>query len=138
MENDLAHAQRLEDNMTRRSEFVNPESEVAAPSEGRTDAPKRARQDEVGPPQESASTRGASSSAVRNDVDMRSISAGNRPSEPGGDDMVCGFDVGDELKDFSSVAYVNDCDGDFPDEAETCVKNWTKTNLLSMVEHQQR
>ena len=49
MEDDAAHAKRLEDNLTRLMEFGNPE--VAASSEGRTDATKRARQDEVGPPQ---------------------------------------------------------------------------------------
>ena len=76
MENDLAHAKRLEDNLLRRAEFANPETTVAVPREGRTDATKRARQGEMGPPQESANTGGASSSSARADVDMRSISAG--------------------------------------------------------------
>ena len=67
MENDPAHAKLLEDNLTRRTEFANPELEVASPSEGRTDATKRARQDEAGPPQESANTEGASSSSAGDD-----------------------------------------------------------------------
>ena len=40
IENDPAHAKRLEDNLTRRTEFVSPKPEVAAPSEGRTNAPR--------------------------------------------------------------------------------------------------
>ena len=85
MENGLAHAKRLEDNLIRRNEFANPEPEAAAPNEGRTDATKRAR------PEESAKTGGTSSCTTGADVDMRSISAGKRPLEPGGgDDMVCG------------------------------------------------
>ena len=70
MENDLAHAKRLEDNLTRRAEFANPELE------GGTDATKRALQDEIGPPQESANTGGASSSLAGAGVDMRLMSAG--------------------------------------------------------------
>ena len=62
MENDPAHAKRLEDNLTRRLEFANPEPEVQS-NEGRTDAMKRARQGEVGPPQESANTGGDSRSS---------------------------------------------------------------------------
>ena len=42
-----------EENLIRRTEFVNPRPEVAAPDEGRTNAPNGARQGEVGPPQES-------------------------------------------------------------------------------------
>ena len=100
MENDPAHAKRFEDNLTRRTEFANPEREVAGSSEGG----QRARQDEIGPPQD------ASSSSAGADVDMR-------PLEPGGDDdMVCGFDVCDELNEYSSDAYVNDCEGDHTDE----------------------
>ena len=117
MENDPAHAKRLEDNLTWRTEFANPEPEVAAFSEGRTDATKRARQNKVEPPQESAKTGGASSSSAGDDVDTRSMSAGKRPLEPGGDDdMVCGLDVMDELREHSSDAYVNDCEGDYTDE----------------------
>ena len=56
MENDPAHAKRLEDNLLRRAEFANPETTVAVPSEGRTDATKRARQGELDPPQGSANT----------------------------------------------------------------------------------
>ena len=59
METDLAHAKRLEDNVNWRNEFANPETTVAVPSEGRTDATKRARQDELETPQESATTGGA-------------------------------------------------------------------------------
>ena len=116
VENDPAQAKRLEDNLTRRTEFANPEPEVLVPSEGRTDATKRARQDEIGPPQESANTRGASSSSAGADVEMRLISAGKRPLEPGGDDMVCGLDVCDGLNEYSSDAHVNDCEGDYADE----------------------
>ena len=113
MENDPAHAKRLEDNLTRQTEFANPEPEVATPSEGRTDATKRARQDEIGPQQEFPDTGGASSCSTGADVDMRSMSAGKRPLEAGGDvDMVCGLDVCDELNEYSSDAYVNDCEGD--------------------------
>ena len=36
MENDPAHAKRLEDNLIRRADFANPETELAAQSEGRT------------------------------------------------------------------------------------------------------
>ena len=57
MENDPAHAKRLEDHLIRRNEFANPEPEAAAPNEGRTHATKRARQDQFVPPQESANTR---------------------------------------------------------------------------------
>ena len=100
MENDLAHAKSVEDNLTRRKELANPEPEVAASSEDRTSATKRARQDEIGPPQESANICGASSSSAGADVDMRSISAGKRPLEPGGGDaMMCGFNVCDELNE---------------------------------------
>ena len=50
-------------------------------------------------------------------LDMRSISAGKRPLEPGGDDdMVCGWDVCDELNEYSSDAFVNDCKVDLTDE----------------------
>ena len=58
MENDLAHAECLEDNLTRRNEFANPEPDAAAPNEGRIDATKRARRDEIEPLQESANTGG--------------------------------------------------------------------------------
>ena len=103
MENDPAHAKRLDDNLLRRAEFANPETTVAVPSDGKTDATKRARQGELDPPQESANTGGASSSSAGADVDMRVISAGKRPLEPGGDDdMVCGLDVCDELQEYSS------------------------------------
>ena len=51
-----AHAKRLEDNLNRRNEFATPETTVAVPDEGRTDATKRARQDELEMPQESANT----------------------------------------------------------------------------------
>ena len=44
MENDPAHAKRLEDNPNRRNEFANLETTVAVPNEGRTDATKRARE----------------------------------------------------------------------------------------------
>ena len=43
MENDPVHAKRLEDNLNKRNESANPETTVAVPSEGRTDATKRAR-----------------------------------------------------------------------------------------------
>ena len=81
---------------------------MAAPGEGRTDATKRARQDAVGPPQESANTGRASSSSAGSDVEMRSISAGKRPLEPDGgdDDMVCGLDVCEELDECPSDVYV--------------------------------
>ena len=50
-------------------------------------------------------------------MDVRSISAGRRPLEPGGDDdMVCGLDVCDELDEYSSDAYLNDCERDYTDE----------------------
>ena len=98
-------------------EFANPEPEVAAPSESRTTTPKRARQDDVVPPQESATTGEFSSSASGNDVEMGSISTGKRPLEPGGDDdIVCGLDVCDELHEYSADTYVNDCKGDYTDE----------------------
>ena len=104
MENDPAHAKRLEDNLNRRNEFANPETTVAVPSEGRTDATKRARQDELELPPESANTGGASSSSAGVDVDMRVIHAGKRPLDPGGDkDMVCGLDVCDELDELDEA-----------------------------------
>ena len=117
MENDLAHAKRLEDNLIRRNDFANPEPKAVAPNDGRTDAAIRARRDETEPPQESANTRGASSSLAGADVDMRSINAGKRPLEPGGDDdVMCGLDVRDELNEYPSDVYVNDCEGDHTDE----------------------
>ena len=119
MENDPVHAKRLEDNLNRRNEFAKPETTVAVPSEGRTDATKRARQDELETPQESsANTGGASSSSAGADVDKRVIHAGKRPLDPGGDkDMVCGLDVFDKLDENSfSDMYVNDRGGDYSDE----------------------
>ena len=102
MENDPLHAKRFEDNLNRRNEFADPETTVAVPSEGRTDATKRARQDELETSQESANTGGASSSSAGADVDMRVKHAGKRPLDPGGDkDMVCGLDVSDELDENS-------------------------------------
>ena len=87
------HAKRLEDNLNRLNEFANPETKVAVPSEGRTDVTKRARQDELETPQESANTGGASSSSAGAVVDMREIHVGKGPMNPGGDkDMVCGLD----------------------------------------------
>ena len=71
MDNDPVHAKRIEDNLNRRNEFADPETTVAVPSEGRTDATKRDRQDELETPQESANTGGASSSSAGADVDMR-------------------------------------------------------------------
>ena len=56
MESDPAHTKRLEDNLIRRNEFANPEPEAAAPNEGRRDATKRARRDDIEPPRESALT----------------------------------------------------------------------------------
>ena len=56
MENDPVHAKRLEDNLNRRDEFANLVTAVAVPSEGRTDATERARQDELETPQESGKT----------------------------------------------------------------------------------
>ena len=47
MENDSAHAKRLEENPTKRVEFANPELEVAPPNESRTNSPKRACHDDV-------------------------------------------------------------------------------------------
>ena len=121
MENDPAHAKRLEDNLNKRDEFANLETTVAVPSEGRTDATKRARQDEWEVPQESANSGGASNSSTGADVDMRVTHAGKRPLDPGGDkDMVCGLDVCDELDELDensfSDTYVNDCEGDYTDE----------------------
>ena len=92
--------------------------------EGRTVATKRARRDEIWPPQESSNTVGASSSSIGADVDVRSISAGKRPLEPGGDDdVVNGLDVCDELNEYSSDAYVNDCE-------QTCTDEVTGVTLL--------
>ena len=58
---------------------------------------------------------------------MRSISAGKRQLELGGDDdLVCRLDVCDEVNEYSSDVYVNDCEGDYTDEIVTpqnvCVK----------------
>ena len=48
---------------------------------------------------------------------MRSTTAGKRPLEPcGDDDMVCGWDVCDEINEYSSDAFVNDCKVDYTDE----------------------
>ena len=155
VENDPAHANRLEDNLIRRNRFANQEPEAAAPSEGRTDATKRACRDEIEPPQESANTEGAS-----------------RLLEPGAvDDTVCVLDVCDELNEYPFYLYMNECEGDYTDEVtgvthprddvaearaeemawyeklKACeevtgrnvyVKNRTQTNLLSMARHQQR
>ena len=110
------HAKRLEDNLKKRNEFANPETTVAVLNKGRTDATKRARQDELEMPQESANTGGASSSSAGADLDMRVIHAGKRPRDPGGDkDMVFGVDVCDELDELDensfSDTYVNDREG---------------------------
>ena len=91
------------------------------PSEGRTDATKRARLDELETPQESANTGGASSSLAGADVDMRVKHAGKRPLDPGGDkDMVCGLGVCDELDKLDenslSYTYVNGREVDYIDE----------------------
>ena len=91
------------------------------PSEGRTDATKRARLDELETPQESANTGGASSSLAGADVDMRVKHAGKRPLDPGGDkDMVCGLGVCDELDKLDenslSDTYVNGREVDYIDE----------------------
>ena len=94
MENDLAHAKRIEDNLNKRNEFANPETIVAVLSESRKDATKRARQDDLETPQESANTGGASSSSAGADVDVRVIHADKRQLDSGGDkDMVCGLGV---------------------------------------------
>ena len=124
METDLANAKRLEDNLNRRNEFANPETTVAVPSECRTDATKRARQDELETPQESWNTGGASNSSAGANVDMRVIHAGKRTVAPGGDkDVVCGLDVCDELDELDELdensfsdTYVNDREGDYTDE----------------------
>ena len=101
MENDLAHAKRLEDNLNRRDEFATPEPTVAVPSEGRTDATKCVRQDELNAPQESANA-----GSTGGDVDMRVIHAGKRPLDTGGDkDMVCGLDVCDELDELDENSF---------------------------------
>ena len=43
-------------------------------------------------------------------MEMQTIDAGKRPLESGGDDeMVCGLDVCDELDEYRSDVYVNDC-----------------------------
>ena len=121
MENDPAHAKRLEDNLNKRNEFATPETTVAVPSEGRTDATKRVRQDEWETPQESADTGGASSSSADVDVAMRVIHARKRPLDQGGDkDVVCGLDVCDEFDELDEYSfsdmYVNDRGGDYTDE----------------------
>ena len=42
-------------------------------------------------------------------MDVRKIDVGKRPLEPGGgDDMVCGLDVWDELNEYTSDVKVND------------------------------
>ena len=124
IENDLAHAKRLEDNLNRRNEVANLETTVAVPSEGRTDATKHARQAQVETPQESADTGGVSGCSAEVDVDMRVIHAGKRPLDPGGDkDMVCGLDVCDELDELDELdensfsdMYVKNREGDYTDE----------------------
>ena len=115
------HAKRLEDNLNSRNDFANAEMTVAVPSESRTDATKRAHQDELETPQESANTGGASSSSGGADVDMRVTHAGKRPLDPGGDkDMVCGLHVCNEFDELDensfSDTFVNDREGDYIDE----------------------
>ena len=121
MEDDPVHAKRLEDNLNRRNDFFNPETPVDAPCGDRTDVRKRARQDELEMPQESAITGGASSSADGADVNMRVIHASKRPLDSGGDqDMVCGLEVCDELDELDETSfsdmYVNGREGDHTDE----------------------
>ena len=53
--------------------------------------------------------------------DMQTVHAGKRPLGPGGDkDMVCGWDVCDELDELDensfSDTYVNDRDGEYTDD----------------------
>ena len=91
------------------------------PSEGRTDATKRARQAEVETPQESTVNGGASGSSAEADVDLRMVHAGkDRWIQAGDKDMVCGLDVCDELDELDensfSDTYVNDREGDYTDE----------------------
>ena len=139
------------------SEFANTKPEVTAPSEVRNNTSNSARQDDVGLPQESANTRWLSSSTSGNDVEMRSISAGKRPLEPGGaDDMVCGLEVCDELvrerlrrrlygrndgsdtlarrlgpSTCGQVRSLRSGDG-----RDRPVKNWMQTHLMTMERHQ--
>ena len=119
MEGDPVLAKRLEDSLNRRNERANPETIVTVPNVSKTDATKRARHSELKAPRESANTGGASSSSAQADVDMRLIHAGKRQSEPDDDaDMVCGLDVCDELDETHFTdTYINDCDGDYTDEA---------------------
>ena len=56
MENDPLHAKRLEDNLNKRNEIRQSGDDRSVPSEGRTDATKRARQGELETPEESANT----------------------------------------------------------------------------------
>ena len=109
---------KLEDNLTRRNEFANPDTNTAISSESKTDAAKRARHEELEPPQKSSNNGGAPSSSAGADVEMRVIHAGKRPLEPDGDaDMVCGLDVCDELEGtYFAETYGNDCEGDYTDE----------------------
>ena len=77
------------------------------PSEGRTDATKSTRQDDLETPQESADTGGASGSWAEVDVDLRVIHAGKRPLDPGGDkDMVCGLDLCDEVDELDEKQFL--------------------------------
>ena len=88
MESDPALAKRLEGNLAWRVAFANREAEVVQ-SVVRANPSKRARHDEAAP-QESEITGGASSSIAESDVEMRTVHAGKRPLDPGGDhDMVC-------------------------------------------------
>ena len=113
MESDPALAKRLEGNLARRVAVAETEAEVVQ-SKVRANPSKRARQDEAAP-QESETTGGASSSVAESDVEMRTINAYKRPLDPrGDDDMVCGWDVCDELDECN--VYVNDCEGDCADE----------------------
>ena len=133
--------------------------ECPAPSDGRTATKRLGRQ-------EAANTRAPSSSAGAA-VDVRSMSTGKRPFEPGGD-MVRGLDVC-ELNEYD--AYVNDYEGDYADEVtgvtllrddvakarteemgwhervqglrrgdrrKMCAKNGTQAHLFSLERHQQR
>ena len=111
MENDPVHVKRLEDNLTRQSEFATPEPEVAAPSEGRTDATKRARQDEVGLPQESGNTKGASSSASGWRCD-RQAAANDRWNQAATTTWCADWTCLTSSNEYSSDVFVNDCEGD--------------------------
>ena len=94
MENDPSHAKRLEDNLTKRTVFVNPEPGGCCAKNGQNRRDEKCTLRRARADTRICKHRRSFEHLGGDDVNTRSISAGKQPLEPGGDaDMVCGLDV---------------------------------------------